>query len=412
MKTVAIIESLDTKLDESLFAAECINKQGLNTLLIDNSTWNLDVDKGDITPLEVLACVSCDREAFSKLNKPEKIAAMTAGLEKLIPELYAQGRIDGVMSVGGGQNGAMAAPAMKALPFGVPKVLSSALACGSREMEQFVGEKDIFVVPTVADIAGLNPITKTLIRSVCAAVTGLVKYGEIYHQTGDHRIIAATMLGETTKGTMEALRLITEGTDYEYVVFHANGVGGRCMEALIEEGQINAVLDYTLHEIVCELFGGYCAGARNRLLKSLEYGLPTLVVPGGLDMNDYYNEATGSYLPKDFKERKSVLHNANIWHSKITRAEAEELVRVVCERLGKAVKPVTLVVPTKGCCQTTAAGGPIYDPEIDELMVQAFKEQVPPNVKLVVVEHGINDPEFAAVAADEFKLLLKEYGWN
>ncbi|MBQ1383161.1 MAG: Tm-1-like ATP-binding domain-containing protein [Solobacterium sp.] len=412
MKTVAIIESLDTKLDESLFAAECINKQGLNTLLIDNSTWNLDVEKGDITPLEVLAYASVDREAFLRLNKPEKIAAMTAGLEKLIPELYAQGKIDGVMSVGGGQNGAMAAPAMKALPFGVPKVLSSALACGSREMEQFVGEKDIFVVPTVADIAGLNPITKTLIRSVCAAVTGLVQYGEIYHQTGDHKIIAATMLGETTKGTMEALRLITEGTDYEQVVFHANGVGGRCMEALIEEGQINAVLDYTLHEIVCELFGGYCAGARNRLLKSLEYGIPTLVVPGGLDMNDYYNESTGAWLPKDFKERKSVLHNANIWHSKITREEAEELVKVVCERLGTAVKPVTLVVPTKGCCQTTAVGGPIYDPEIDELMVRAFKEQVPPNVKLVVAESGINDPEFAAVVAEEFKLLLKEYGWN
>ncbi len=412
MKTIAIIESLDTKLEESLFAAECINKQGINTLLIDNSTWNLDVDKGDIKPLEVLACVSCDRESFSKLNKPEKIATMTAGLVKLLPELYAAGKIDGVMSVGGGQNGAMAAPAMKALPFGVPKVLSSALACGTREMEQFVGEKDIFVVPTIADIAGLNPITKTLIRSVCAAVTGLVQYGEIYHQTGDHKIIAATMLGETTRGTTETLRLITEGTDYECVVFHANGVGGRCMEALIEEGQINAVLDYTLHEIVCELFGGYCAGAKNRLLKSLKYELPTVVVPGGLDMNDYYNEETGSYLPKDFKERKSILHNANIWHSKINRAEAEEVVMVVCERLATAVKPVTLVVPTKGCCQTTAVGGPIYDAEIDELMVQAFRDNVPSNVKMVIVEAGVNDPEFAKVVADEFKLLLKEYGWN
>ncbi len=412
MKTIAIIESLDTKLDESLFATEFINKQGINTLLIDNSTWNLDVGKGDIQPLEVLAYASCDREAFLKLDKPGKIAAMTAGLEKLLPELYSEGKIDGVMSVGGGQNGAMAAPAMKALPFGVPKVLSSALACGSREMEQFVGEKDIFVVPTVADIAGLNPITRTLIRSVCAAIIGLVQYGEIYHQTGDHRIIAATMLGETTKGTTEAMRLILEGTDYESVVFHANGVGGRCMEALIEEGQINAVLDYTLHEIVCELFGGYCSGAKNRLLKSLEYGLPTLVVPGGLDMNDYYNEETGSFLPADFSERKSVLHNANIWHSKITKEEAAELVRVVCERLGTAEKPVTLVVPTKGCCQTTAVNGPIYDPEIDELMVNGFREQVKPNTKLVIVDAGINDPEFARVVADEFRLLLKEYGWN
>ena len=412
MKTVAILESLDTKLEDSLFAAEMINEQGLNTLLIDNSTWNLDVGKGDIQPLEVLSYASLDRDSFLKLNKPEKIAAMTSGLVKLVGDLYKEGKIDGIMSVGGGQNGAMAAPVMKALPFGFPKVLSSALACGSREMEQFVGEKDIFVVPTVADIAGLNPITKTLIRSVCAATVGLVKYGEVYHQTGDHKIIAATMLGETTKGTTEALRLITEGTDYETVVFHANGVGGRCMEALIEEGQINAVLDYTLHEIVCELFGGYCSGAKNRLLKSLEYGLPTLVVPGGLDMNDYYNEETGAFLPADFKERKSILHNQNIWHSKIVASEAVQLVDTVCERLATATKPVTLVVPAKGGCQTTSQGGPIEDPAIDELMVQRFKEKVTPNVKLVIVDKNVNDPEFAKVVADEFKSLLKAYGWE
>ena len=412
MKTIAIMESLDTKLEESLFAAEFIRKQGLNALLIDNSTWNLDVGKGDIQPLEILAYAGLDREAFLKLNKPEKIAAMTEGLKKLLPELYAQKKIDGVMSVGGGQNGAMASPAMQALPFGFPKVLSSTLACGVREMEQFVGEKDIFVYPTICDIAGLNPVTKTIISNVCAATIGLVENRETYTRSGDHKVIAVTMLGETTKGTSEALRQILEGTDYESVVFHANGVGGRCMEAMIEEGQFNAVLDYTLHELVCEVYGGYCAGAKNRLLKALEYGLPVLVVPGALDMNDYYNEETGSFLPKDFAQRKSVLHNANIYHSKIVEEEAVTLCKLVCERLGTTDKPVTMVVPAKGCCQTTAVDGPIYDPEIDELMIKTFKENVPDNVKLVIVDAGVNDVEFASVVAREFKELVRLYGWQ
>ncbi|MBR2801335.1 MAG: Tm-1-like ATP-binding domain-containing protein [Erysipelotrichaceae bacterium] len=412
MKTIAIIESLDTKLEESVFARDLINEQGFHTLLIDNSTWNMDVGLGDISPLEVLAENGMDRETFLTFNKPEKIAAMAEALKVLLLRLYREGKIDGVMSVGGGQNGSMAAPAMKALPFGFPKVLSSALACGTRQMEQFVGEKDIFVVPTVADISGLNPITKTLIRSVCAAIMGLVEHAHTYEQEGGHKIIAATMLGETTKGTEETLRLIKEGTDYESVVFHANGVGGRCMEALIEEGKIDAVLDYTLHELVCEAFGGYCAGAKDRLLKSLEYELPTLVVPGGLDMNDYYNEETGAYLPKGFASRKAILHNPQIWHAKVTEEEILTLVKVVCERLASAKKPVTLVVPARGCCQTTQQdSGPIADPAIDELMVSEFRKQCPANVKLVVVDTHINDPAFAAVAAKEFKELVKEYGW-
>ena len=129
-------------------------------------------------------------------------------------------------------------------------------------------------------------------------------------------------------------------------------------------------------------------------------------------MNDYYNEETGAFLPADFKERKSILHNQNIWHSKIVPAEAEKLVDTVCERLATATKPVTLVVPTKGACQTTSWGGPIADPAIDALMVERFKEKVAPNTKLVVVDATVNDSEFAKVVANEFKLLLEAYGWK
>ena len=411
-KVVALLESLDTKLEEALFAKEIIQEQGLDVLLIDNSTKGLDVNKGDYTPLDVLASIKISREEFESLNKPARLETMTSALMSLLPKLCEEHKIDGIVSIGGGQNGNMASHAMKMLPFGFPKVLSSTLACGVRQMEQFVGEKDIFVFPTIADISGLNPITKTVIRSVCSAVVGLVNGGSVYPNTVGRKVIAATMLGETTKSTERSLRLIKEGTDYESVVFHANGVGGRCMEALIEEGRIDGVIDFTTHEITCEVLGGYCAGAHNRLLKALEYELPMVVVPGGLDMIDYYIDESGSSLPKDLDQRKQVKHNSVILHCKVLKEEMKEIVELVCERLSHAKKPVTVVVPMKGCCETTSPGGPCYDPEVDEVMVETFKRCMPDNAKLVFVDCSVMDDELSDVVAKEFKELVKQYGWE
>ena len=410
-KVVALLESLDTKLDEALFAKEIIQEQGLDVLLIDNSTKGLDVNRGDYTPVDVLSSIGISREEFELLNKPSRLETMTSALMHLIPKLNEEGKIHGIVSIGGGQNGNMAASAMKMLPFGFPKVLSSTLACGVRQMEQFVGEKDIFVFPTIADISGLNPITKTVIRSVCSAVVGLVNGGYVYPNVTGHKVIAATMLGETTKSTVRSLDLIKEGTDYESVVFHANGVGGRCMEALMGEGRIDGVLDFTTHELTCEVLGGYCAGAHNRLLKALELELPMVVVPGGLDMIDYYIDESGSSLPKDLDQRKQVKHNAVILHCKVLKHEMKEIVELMCERLSHAKKPVTVVVPTKGCSETTSPGGPCYDEEVDEVMVETFKKCIPDHVKLVFVEGSVMDDIVSDVVAKEFKELIQQYGW-
>ncbi|MBO5503352.1 MAG: Tm-1-like ATP-binding domain-containing protein [Lachnospiraceae bacterium] len=410
-KTIAVIMPLDTKLQEAMFAADMIRESGCEPLLIDNSTKNLEVGLGSVTPEEILRAGGTERDRFEEMDKPHRIIAMTEALAVLLPQLCLDGRIDGALSVGGGQTGNMAGPAMKALPFGFPKVLASSLACGVRMMEQYVGEKDIFVVPTVADIAGLNPVTMTLIRNVCSAAAGMVRHGRVYRSDAGHRIIGATMLGETSRGTQRALELIREKTDLPSVVFHANGVGGRSMESLIEAGQIQAVLDMTLHEIVCEVYGGYCSGAKNRLLKALEYNLPTLVVPGGLDMNDYFIDEAGSQFPPDIDKRKKVHHNPTIYHAKVWPEEGAALAKLVCERLGTAKTPVTLVVPTRGLCETSSPGGPIWDPETDEAMVRSFKENVRPGTKLVTVDAAINDPLTAQVVADEFEELIGKYGW-
>jgi len=265
-KTIALIASLDTKREETLYAAELIRNSGYNSYVIDISTKDLLEGDADLSPKEILSRFGVSWEEFEPLGKASSIDIMSKALASVTPELYAEGRFDAVISIGGGQNAKMAATAMKTLPFGVPKIVASSLACGKRTMEQYVGDKDIMVMHTVADISGLNAITKTVIHSVCGAIMGMVQYGKVFTSGKDKKILGATMLGITSKGTERALQLLSKSGLFESVVFHANGVGGRCMENLIDEGRIDVVLDMTLHEITCEVIGGYCAGANNRLM--------------------------------------------------------------------------------------------------------------------------------------------------
>lgn len=401
-KTIALIESLDTKAEEAFFARSVIESNGFGTFLIDNSTRGLYTPGADITPLQILEYSQVSQEAFERCGKPERIEMMRSALMRLLPSLYEAGKFDAVATIGGGQNANLAAPAMKLLPFGVPKIIASSLACGIRTMEQYVGEKDIFVVPTVADIAGLNAVTKTVIRNVCSAAMGMAEYGHRYRTEPGKKVVAATMLGVTTKGTEQALEIIRRSGNYETVAFHANGVGGRCMEALMDEGRIDAVLDMNLHEISCEVLGGYCSGAVRRLEKAVEKRLPMVAVPGALDMVDFFINEQGGGLPADIDRRLKVNHNSTIFHCKVYPEEGERLAALVCQRLNKADYPVTLVVPERGCCETSAPGGPIYDPAVDRVMVDAFRRHAGPRLRLVIVDANICDQSFSEVVAQEF----------
>ncbi|MGI6054425.1 MAG: Tm-1-like ATP-binding domain-containing protein [Clostridium sp.] len=406
-KTIALIASLDTKMKETMYAAEIIRQNGFKTYVIDISTKTLMKEGADINPVEILERFGISWEDFDPLGKAASIDIMGKAMAKVVPELYSEGKFDAVISIGGGQNAKMAATAMKALPFGVPKIVASSLACGKRTMEQYVGDKDIMVMHTVADISGLNAITKTVIQSVCAAAMGMAAYGKVFETDPGKKVLGTTMLGITTKGTERAIHIIEENSSIEGVVFHANGVGGRCMENLIREKRIDLVLDMNLHEISGEILHCYCSGANNRLLTAIENKIPMVVVPGALDMVDYFVDEQGNGLPDNIDQRKKVYHNSNVCHCKVFKEEAVQLAAVVSERLNRVESPVTLVIPTKGCCEAAAPGGPMYDPEVDEAMVNTFKKNINDHVKLVIVEGNINDQSFSETVAQEVLLLTK-----
>lgn len=394
---IALIASLDTKLRETLYAKEEIERCGCQAVIIDISTKTCMDSGAAVTPLDILERFGMTWEAFDVLDKAQSIETMSKALIQTIPQYYEEGLFDAVISIGGGQNARMAAAAMKTLPFGVPKIIASSLACGKRTMEQYVGDKDIMVVHTVADISGLNAITETVILNVCHAAAGMLR--ELRKPIPNQKKkVAATMLGITSKGVEGVLRMLPDDS-YEKICFHANGVGGRCMETLIRDGAFDLILDMTLHEITCEVLGGYCTGAPGRLTAAIEQNIPMVVLPGAIDMLDFYIDEDGRGLPDDIDRRKKVFHNSSIAHTKIYKDEAIRLAQILAGRLNQATAPVCLILPDEGFCEAAAKGGPMYDPEADRAFIETIKPLLRPDIQVIDVPGNINSTACQQAAA-------------
>ena len=408
-KIIAILATMDTKSDIALYIVDYIKKLGHIPYLIDFSTKNVHFGKSDYNPLSILEHINVNEEEFDKLDKANSIATMARALEIAIPKLYKKGTFDAILSVGGGQNARLASIAMKALPIGVPKIVASSLSCGKRTMEQYVGTKDIFVLHTVADVSGLNCITKQIIHNICSSAIGMALYSEKVECTDEKIRLGATMLGITTKGTERVLKSIeAQEKNLEYIVFHANGVGGRCMEDMIKTGNLDVCLDMNLHEIACEMFGGYCAGAENRLEAAIEEKVPIVVVPGAIDMIDFFIDEQGLGLPENINELKRVYHNSSICHTKITQEQAPILAKVVAQRLNKAESEVRIILPTLGFCEASAPGGLMCDKEVDKLFNETLMNELKPSIKCISVEANINDEVFSKVVEKELLEIIQK----
>lgn len=404
-KIIAMIASLDTKSRETAYAKAYIEGKGYSCIVIDSSTRGLANAGADISPIEILRRAGYPEDSFLNKSKADCIDIMSKALGIALRQIYAEGLFSVVISIGGGQNARMAASAMKMLPFGVPKIVASSLACGKRTMEQYVGDKDIMVMHTVADISGINSITESVIKTVCNAAIGLAENNEPCKSVSKIRV-AASMLGITSRGVEGAMKLLPDA-QFEKTCFHANGVGGRCMESLIKEGKFDVVADLTLHEITCEVLGGYCQGANGRLLAALERKLPMVVAPGALDMLDFFIDEEGKGLPPDIGKRRKVFHNSSIAHTKIFKEEAEKVVALVCERLNTSEAPVTVILPRNGFCEASAKGGPMYDAEVDELMISMFRKKLKPEIAIIEVDGNINDEPCQKAISDAVMMLVQ-----
>lgn len=401
MKTIAIIGTLDTKGREFEYIKGLIEEQGMATLCIHAGVFE-PLFVPEISNGEVAAAAGEDIAAIvAKRDRALATEVMSKGAEILVPQLYAQGRFDGIISVGGSGGTSVATPAMRALPIGVPKVMVSTMASGN--VSQYVGTSDIIMVPSVVDVEGLNEISMRIFSNAVNALVGMVKnYKEI--PDSGKPLLAATMFGVTTP-CIKIAKEYLESQGYEVLVFHATGTGGRSMEALIKDGFIKGVLDITTTEWCDELYGGVLNAGPDRLEAAGRVGIPQVVSVGALDMVNFGPMET---VPEKYRGRNLYRHNPTVTLMRTTAEENEGLGKVISEKLNLAVGKTALLLPLKGVSGIDAEGQPFYGPEEDKVLFDTLKAGLCPKVEVIELDCNINDDQFALAAAKKLIELLGE----
>jgi uncharacterized protein (UPF0261 family) len=318
---------------------------------------------------------------------------MALGATAILLRLYAQGAVHGVVALGGSAGTTIATTAMRALPYGFPKLMVSTLAAG--DTKPYVGIKDICMMPSVLDISGLNYVSRRILSNAAAAICGMVAAEPPTNPT-DRPSIAATMFGVTTPCVTAARRLL-EQRGYDVLVFHATGTGGQAMEQLIEDGAIQAVLDLTTTELADELAGGVMSAGPHRLEAAGRKGIPQLVCPGAIDMVNFGPAET---VPVKFRSRKLYIHNPTVTLMRTTPEECAAIGRITAARLNRATGPVTVLIPLQGVSAIDKLGGPFYSPEALDSYRGALKATLNSTIELVELDAHINDDSFARAATD------------
>lgn len=400
MKTVAVLGTFDTKGKELKFIKECIEEHGLKTLCINTGVFEPVVEP-DISSAEVAAAVGADINAIvEKRDRATATEVLAKGTEKLIPQLYAEGKFDGIISIGGSGGTSLATPAMRQLPLGVPKVMVSTMASG--DVSPYVGTSDIVMIPSVVDAEGLNDISKVIFSNAANAVVGMVQNRKEIESDGKP-LLAATMFGVTTPCVKAAEDYLHE-QGYDVLVFHATGTGGKCMEALIDQGFIKGVLDLTTTEWCDEVVGGVLNAGPGRLTAAGKNGIPQVVSVGALDMVNFGPMDT---VPAQFKDRNLYKHNPTVTLMRTTADELKSIGHEIATRLTDATGKTTLMLPLKGVSMIDVEGQPFYDAEADKVLFDTLRTELEgSNVEIVELDTDINDKEFAVAAAKKLISLL------
>ena len=397
-KTILLIGTFDTKEAELIYVRDLIQERGHRVLLMDAGVLKDPLVKPDFSAalLAEAGGVSLGQLRV-QADRGKAMDVMIQGVRTLTREAFAEGRFDGVIGVGGGGGTNLATAGMRELPVGVPKVMVSTVA--SADVRPYVDIKDITLMYSVLDIAGLNRISMRVLANAAGAVCGMVEQGVPDRE--EKPVLAATMFGVTTP-CITHLRGVLEKAGFEVLVFHATGSGGRAMEGLIQDGYIAGVADMTTTEWCDELVGGVLSAGPDRLNAAAEAGIPQVVSCGALDMVNFHAMQT---VPEKFADRLFYKHNPNVTLMRTTAAENAMLGEIIAEKLNRSTGPVTLMLPLKGVSMIDAPGQPFYDPKADEALFGALRNTVQAHVQLVEMDVHINDPTFAEAAAAH---LLKE----
>jgi uncharacterized protein (UPF0261 family) len=403
-KIIVCIATLDTKGQEIKFIQDIIERRGYKTLIVDDGILGKPTIRPDITREEVAAAAGTTLDEIKAIgNESKAVEMMTLGLCNLVKNLYHSGRLDGVISIGGGMGTSMATTAMKELPLGVPKLMVSTKVAQSGTGKEYMGNKDITMVSSVADIAGLNRLTKKIATNAAGAIVGMVESPKV--EIVDKPLIVISMNGTTTQSGSKVMSML-EGENYEVVVFHSIGVGGRALEEFVKNEPVKAVIELGLNEIGNELFGGMASAGLTRLEAAGEKGILQIITPASVDFINFLAPDT---VPPRYKNRNLFFHNPQATTLRLNSDEVRLVAEVMAEKLNRAIGPVKVLIPTRGFSSWDQKGKSFYDPEADRVFIDSLKRRLRASIMVSEIEVHINDNQFADLIVEEIRKSALEW---
>ena len=409
-KAIAIIATLDTKGPEAAFVKAKIEREGLSTLVLDIGILGQrdpDGPREDISADRIAAEGGEDRaeliaRSAEKETRNRGIRAMSSGAAKILRQLYDQGRICGVIGLGGAQGTEVSTFAMRELPLGVPKMMVSTVASGQTPFGIYTGTRDLTIMHSVVDILGLNSLMRQILSNAVGAVVGMARAG-IEEAPGTAPKIGITIYGQTTPAAL-VIKPQLEARGYEVFAFHCNGTGGQSMEELAVEGLLDGLFDLSTHEITDEIFGGIHAGDADRLLAGGVKGVPRLVVPGGLDIITLRELET---VPEIYLDQPYVKHNPHITLVRLTAEQMVKVADVMVERLTQAPAHVLMALHKGGFSFYNKDGLHFRDIEADEAFIQTLRVKLKPEIEICELDGHVNDPIFIEAILSKFENLMQ-----
>lgn len=401
-RTILMVGAFDTKDAEYAFLRERILELGCSVLAVNTGTLgSTTLFPVDVENEEVARAGGFEIARYRE-DRGEAMKMMAAAAPACVLKLHQEGRFDGIIGMGGTGGTSVVSAAMRILAVGVPKVCVSTAAGG--DVSAYVGTKDITLIPSIVDVAGINRISRTILTRAAGAVCGMVT-AEIPPGIDERPIVAASMFGNTTECVDRCAKLL-DAAGYEVLVFHATGTGGRTMESLVDEGLVDAVLDITTTEWADTVCGGVFDAGPDRLSAPGRKGMPHLIAPGCVDMANFGAPET---VPSRYREAGRTFYE---WNPSVTlmRTNAEEnrtMARAFAERANAAKGPVAVLVPLRGVSILDGEGQPFCDWETDRQMFETLQGDLRSGVEYREIDCNINDPAFADTAVAMLKALIE-----
>ncbi len=402
-RNVVLVGTLDTKGAEAEFLKKIIESYKFNVITIDVGTG---VKRPPLLPdfsaekvAEAAGVTIQEIQLLGQSRKSQEwIQSMGRGASKIVGELHDTKKVDGIISFGGNAGTSLGSLAMKSLPFGVPKVICSTVASGNTR--PYVGTKDICMIPSIADIAGLNRITRVSLTQAAGALIGMINLG-IPKKEIEKPLIGVTEIGRLAD-TSPRICTIFEEQGYEVILFHAVGTGGMALEEMIEQGYIEGVLDISLNEVMDHLHGGFTDAGPTRLEAAAKKSIPAVIAPGYCNRIIYSSRES---IPKKFADRDVWTHGVSIFVVPTTAEEMKELAHVLAEKVNKYTGPAIVLLPLRGLSSPRER----FDhPEVNRAFFDELKQNLRPEMRLRELDMHILDPEFAEEAARTLLGLMKE----